>query len=319
MSDKPKIGISSCLLGELVRYDGGHKRFGFCTEVLAEYVEFVSLCPEMGIGLGAPRPTIRLVKGEAETILARSSDGRELSEDLKQFAHKNQPSLDTISGYIFCAKSPSCGMERVPVYRDDKSGGEKVGVGIYAQAVKTALPNLPTEENGRLNDEILRENFITRVYAYWHWQQLLGKGKSGAPEPSALLDYHSRNKYLLLAHSTEIYSELGKLLADLQAQPLAHIAEQYIQQFMHALSKPASRGQHTNVLQHIQGYFKKQLNIDQKKRLSQVIEQYRQQQVPLMAPITLLNHYLAEFPNDYLAQQSYLQPFPETLNLRYSL
>lgn len=308
-----KVGISACLLGEKVRYDGGHKRADFCTEVLSRYFSFVPLCPEVAIGLGVPRPTIRLVQQGSE-IRVQSADGSlDVTEPLKHYAQQKAAGLTELSGYIFCAKSPSCGMERVRLYGD--GGGSKSGIGLYAHTLMQALPLLPVEEDGRLNDPHLRENFVMRVYAYHEWQQLLASGVSRG----ALVAFHSRYKYLLLAHHPGAYKELGRYLGSMVQWPLEHVAERYGAGLMAALKQRASRKNHANVLQHLQGYFKKQLTTAQKAELHESIDNYRRGILPLLAPMTLLRHYLREHPNDYLQQQVYFSPYPQELALRYGL
>ncbi|MHA6963497.1 YbgA family protein [Zobellella denitrificans] len=308
-----RIGVSGCLVGQQVRFDGGHKRSDFCTEELARFVEFVPLCPEMAIGLGTPRPSIRLVNqaGEVRALTAR---GEDLTERLQAYGRDMAVRLGGVSGYILCAKSPSCGMERVRVYHDSGKGNAKEGIGLYAAELMRALPLLPLEEDGRLQDPVLRENFVTRIYAFHDWQCLLHRGLT----PSRLIAFHSRYKYLLMAHHRDSYQALGLLLSDLSGG-VGQKADAYIAGMMTALARRASRRGHTNVLQHLQGYFKHQLSSRQRQALARTIHQYREGELPLLAPITLFRHYLEEHPNDYLRQQVYLNPHPEALRLRYGI
>ncbi len=308
-----RVGISGCLAGQPVRFDGGHKRSDFCTEELAGFVEFVPLCPEIAIGLGTPRPSIRLINQGGE-ILAQTAKGEDVTAALRDYGQKMVTQFDGLSGYVLCAKSPSCGMERVRVYHDSGKGNAKEGTGIYAAELMRALPLLPLEEDGRLNDPLLRENFVTRVFALHDWQCLRHEGITAA----RLIAFHSRYKYLLMAHHRDSYQALGKLLSDLSCD-VEQKADAYIGGMMQALGNNASRNNHTNVLQHLQGYFKQQLNARQRRELTRTIEQYRQGILPLLAPITLLRHYLEEHPNDYLHQQVYLNPHPEALRLRYGI
>ncbi|WP_107851990.1 YbgA family protein [Oceanimonas marisflavi] len=308
-----KLGISGCLTGQKVRFDGGHKRSDFCTEELAKFVEFVPVCPEMAIGLGTPRPSIRLIGGEGE-VIAQTARGQDVTEALRDYGRHMAAQFEGLSGYVLCAKSPSCGMERVRVYHESGKGNAKEGVGIYAAEIMQALPLLPCEEDGRLNDPVLRENFVTRVYALHDWQCLLHKGLT----PSRLIAFHSRYKYLLMAHHRDSYQELGRLVADLSDDPEQR-ADEYIHRLMQTLAHRVSRKGHTNVLQHLQGYFKRQLTPRQRQELASTIHQYREGILPLLAPITLLRHYLEEYPNDYLRQQVYLNPHPEALRLRYGI
>ena len=308
-----EVGISSCVVGEKVRFNGGHRRSAFCADTLAEYVRFVPICPEMGIGLGTPRPSVRLIKQD-EQIIARNEFGENISEQINTFADQQQETLERLCGYIFCAKSPTCGMERVRVYRGEGRDFTKDGVGLYAREVMRLCPYLPVEEDGRLLDAKLRENFITRIYAYHDWRCSVAM----SPSAANILAFHTRYKYLLLAHQPAAYAMLGQLLADLSTD-LPAIIIAYRDAFMQALQVVATREQHTNVLQHLQGHFKRSLTSMQRQELATLIDQYRQAIVPLLAPLTLIRHYLSLYPDDYIAQQRYLHPYPDELALRYSL
>ncbi len=313
--DKIKVGISACLIGEKVRYDGGHKTSNFCKNQLSKWVTYVPVCPEMAIGMGTPRKTIRLVE-EDQKIHVRATDGSfDVTEKMEDFSAKKTAELDYLSGYIVCAKSPSCGMERVSVFRQNPKekwfDQDKAGVGVFTRNLMERYPLLPVEENGRLNDTHLRENFVTRVLAYHDWMQLKHAGFTR----QCLIDFHSRYKYLLMAHQPSKYRELGPILADIQ--DIEETAEAYFTGFMTALKTPCTRKNHTSVLQHLQGYFKKQLNSSQKQLLASNIDKYRRGLLPLMVPVTLIRQYLNDYPNEYLSKQVYLQPHPEELSLRY--
>ncbi|EKE86899.1 YbgA family protein [Idiomarina xiamenensis] len=320
LSDNPmiKVGISACLLGDEVRYDGGHKRFGFCTDELSRHVEFVKYCPEVGIGLSTPRDTIQLQQSSRGTRAVINKTGIDVTDALQSFAERVGAVSGDLSGYIFCAKSPSCGMERVKLYDSETGHAKKAGIGIFAARIKQRFPALPTEENGRLNDPLLRENFIMRVFVYAEWQQLLAGSVSHDLNKADLLAFHQRLKLLLLAHDQQAYRQLGRLLAEQQSTD-AEFCQRYIEATMAALSQPASRRNQTNVLQHIQGYFKHDLSADEKQELSQLILDYHQGIEPLLAPLTLLQHFQRLYPKDYLQQQRYLQPYPKSLKLRYGL
>jgi uncharacterized protein YbgA (DUF1722 family)/uncharacterized protein YbbK (DUF523 family) len=310
--DSIQVGISSCLLGQEVRYDGGHKRSPFCTDSLQPFVSYVPICPEMGVGLGSPRPTIRL-ELEGQSIIAKCQDGRNLTSPLEEFAYQTAQQLNHLSGYIFCAKSPTCGMERVKIYR--KNGHSlSDGVGIYARHIMQMYPALPVEENGRLNDAQLRENFITRLYAYHNWKTLLHEGIT----PASLIEFHSQYKYMLMAHHPHSYKTLGQLLSNLSGD-LDSVVKTYELQFMRALKHIATRKNQCNTLQHIHGYFKDKMTQKQRAELIKLIEDYRMGSLPIHAPLTLIQHYLSEHPNDYIAQQHYLTPHPPKLALRYGL
>ena len=312
---KIKVGISACLLGQEVRFDGGHKRSSFCERDLGAHFDYHPVCPEMAIGLGAPRAAIRLVKRHGEIRAEASNGSFDVTDQLIAFSEQKARQLDFISGYILCAKSPSCGMERVRIYGANNEGSAKEGVGLFAKALMEANPLLPVEEDGRLCDPILRENFVLRVFAYHDWQQLCARGITA----SALIRFHSRYKYLVLSHATTHYRTLGKLLGNLGKANLQEVADSYIKGLMAALTLRANRRSHTNVLMHLQGYFKRVLTPAQKQELADTIDKYRTGIFPLLVPLTLIRHYLREYPNTYLAEQVYLNPHPDTLKLRYGL
>ncbi|MBQ0797461.1 DUF523 and DUF1722 domain-containing protein [Zhongshania sp.] len=309
-----RIGISACLLGEQVRYDGGHKRLPFASDELARHFDFVKICPEQAIGMGVPRPTIRLVGDPDSPRLVGSSDSSlDVTEKMTVFARDTAATLDYISGYILCAKSPSCGMERVPVYSDSGVGLGKVGVGLFAKQLMAAHPLLPVEENGRLNDVHLRENFVLRVVAYARWQAMAAEGLSA----KRLQDFHRRHKFLLLAHNQPIYRELGPIVAE--AGDVNEIGDRYISKFMQAIRHPASVKNHTNTLMHIQGFFKEHLDASDKAQLSEVIRDYSEGLLPLLVPLEMLGMFLKKYQVDYLLDQYYFTPYPRDLKLRMGL
>ena len=312
---KIKVGISACLLGQEVRFDGGHKRSSFCERDLGAHFEYHPVCPEMAIGLGAPRAAIRLVKRHGEVRAEASNGSFDVTDKLIAFSEQKASQLDFLSGYILCAKSPSCGMERVRIYGANNEGSAKEGIGLFAKALMEANPLLPVEEDGRLCDPILRENFVLRVFAYHDWQQLCARGITAA----ALIRFHSRYKYLVLSHATTHYRTLGKLLGNLGKANLQEVADSYIKGLMAALTLRANRRSHTNVLMHLQGYFKRVLTPAQKQELADTIDKYRTGIFPLLVPLTLIRHYLREYPNAYLSEQVYLNPHPDTLTLRDGL
>lgn len=311
------IGISACLMGDEVRYDGGHKRLPFASDELSRHFDFIKVCPEQAIGMGVPRPTIRLVGDPDNPRLQGSKEGPDLdvTAPMQVFASDMAGQLGHISGYIFCAKSPSCGMERVPVVSDSGQGLGKVGVGIYARKLMAALPLLPVEENGRLNDLPLRENFVLRVVAYARWQAL----QAGGLSVNGLQEFHRRHKFLLLAHNQPLYRELGPLVADTNKDNLSANAERYIATFMAALKKPATIRNHRNTLMHIQGFFKDHLEADDRAQLSKVIEDYSNGLLPLLVPLEMLAMFLKKYQVNYLLDQYYFEPYPRDLKLRVGL
>lgn len=314
---KPRIAISACLLGENVRFNGGHKQSPLCSQALADYFDFVPLCPEVAIGLGVPREPIRLV-GDPQQPQAVGTVHRDLNVTgaLDAYGQDMAAEHTDLCGYIFMQKSPSCGLERVKVYRDNGTPVDGGGRGIYAQAFCARHPNLPVEEDGRLHDPVLRENFLTRVFVYATWQQLLVEGLTR----HRLLAFHSRYKYLLMAHSPAHYKSLGNLLGSMgKGCDLQALAADYFSKLMSALKKCATRGTHSNVLQHISGYLKQVISAEDKQEIQTLIGQYRHGIVPLVVPLTLLKHHFRQHPDRYIAQQAYLQPHPENLSLRNAI
>ncbi|MEO4047521.1 DUF523 and DUF1722 domain-containing protein [Pseudomonas sp. CAU 1711] len=311
-----RIGISACLLGERVRFNGGHKASRLCLETLARHFELVPLCPEMAIGLGTPREAIRLVGDPAAPRAVASRDAsRDFSEPLRAYGEKVADELHDLCGFVLMQKSPSCGLQRVKLYRDDGRPVDGGSTGIFAAALQARRPELPLEEEGRLHDPVLRENFLNRVFVYARWQRLLADGLSRR----ALLDFHARHKYLLMATSPQQQHALGRLLADAGRQDPAELGPRYFRQLMAALGLRASRGTHSNVLQHLSGYLKRALSREEKHELQRLIDQYRGGVVPLVAPLTLLRHHFRRHPDQYVARQDYLQPYPDELSLRNQL
>ena len=309
---KPLVGISSCLLGQQVRFDGGHKKDGWITGPLAAFFDFLPVCPEVGIGLGIPRPTIHLVGDPERPRAVGSRDpSLDVTARLEDFAKSQLPSLTGLSGYILKGKSPSCGMARVPV-TSPKGMPAKVGVGIYARVLMERMPLLPVEEEGRLNDPVLRENFVTRVYVLHRWQQLRSERMTAAK----LIDFHSRQKYLVMAHSQAAYQRLGQMLSHLKQVDLEAVADMYVAELMTALARRVTRRRHVNVLHHIMGYLKDRIDAGDKAELVASIEAYRREEVALVVPMTLLRHHLRRHPDPYMEKQVYLAPHPEKLALR---
>lgn len=310
---KIPVGISSCLLGENVRFDGGHKQHSYVQKTLGEYFEFRAFCPEVAIGMGIPRKPIRLVRmgGSEETRCVSTVDAsKDYTDALSNIADQQAHRHRELCGYILKRASPSCGMERVKVY-SDKGMPFNDGVGIYAAGLMKNYPELPVEEEGRLGDSRLRENFIQRVYVMWRWKQLLEDGVT----VGKLVDFHARHKLIIMSHDQQDYRQLGKLVAGIRKDTLQQMLPVYLHELMSALKKIATIGNHVNVLQHIQGYLKQSLDKDDKQELVQCIEDYRRGVVPLIVPITLLNHHFRRNPDDYIDRSWYMKPYPSELSL----
>lgn len=317
--EKIKIGISSCLLGQAVRFDGGHKRDGYITGTLGLYFDFVPLCPEIGAGLGVPRPTMHLVRKDGRLRSVNVKDASiDHTEALEHYFNQVQTPLQVVSGYILKKNSPSCGMERVKVYSVLKHNvpPERDGVGIFAHALREQFPLLPIEEEGRLCDPVLRENFIQRVFIYHRWQQLQVAGL----KPGDLVDFHADHKYILMAHDQDIARELGQMVAQVgTVTDFSVLATHYLRLLMTALEKRVTRGQHANVLMHLMGYLKGGIDAADRQEMLDTIHQYRHGYVPLVVPITLLKHHFRRHPQPYIERQHYLNPHPRELMLRNQL
>ncbi len=315
VESRPLLGLSSCLQGDKVRFDGGHKHDHYITGTLSRYFDFHTICPEVGIGMGVPRPTIRLVQG-SEGLRVRGVKDPELdvTERLQRFSSETVAQLEHLSGYILKKGSPSCGMERVKVYGENGYPAGK-GSGLFAAELMERFPLLPVEEEGRLGDPALRENFITRVFVYHHWQRLYARGIT----PANLIEFHSDHKYLIMAHNQAAYRRMGKMLADAGNADLKILACLYAGELMGALRRIARPHQHVNVLQHLLGYLRRQLDAEDRAEMVEIIEQYRQGVVPLIVPITLLKHHFRRHPHPYIARQVYLTPHPQELMLRNQL
>lgn len=310
--EKIPVGISSCLLGERVRFDGGHKNHSYIASTLGDYFSFRPFCPELDIGLGVPRKPIRLSRVGSPTIRCIPIDdsSNDLTQRLEDCADAQQDWQLQLCGYILKKDSPSCGMERVKIW--DEVMPIREGVGIYAGRMMQNLPHLPVEEEGRLGDAVLRENFIQRVFALRRWHEMSAAGLS----VSSLVEFHARHKLILMSHEQSSYRSLGQLVAKTTRDNLQENARQYLLQFMDALKMRATRGNHVNVLQHIQGYLKTDLDADDKQELVQTIANYRLGLLPLIVPITLLNHYFRKFPDDYISNSWYMNPYPAEMKLQ---
>ncbi len=308
-----RIGISACLLGENVRYDGGHKRDPFLTGVLGDYVEWVSVCPELEMGLGVPREAIQLERKNDLIQLVGTKSRIDHTGTMKQWARGRLAELakKDLCGYVLKKNSPSCGMERVRVY--DKNGApSRAGRGMFAEALMERFGLLPVEEEGRLQGPKLRENFIERVFAYRRVRNLF----AGRWTAGQVVAFHARHKLLLMAHSPQACRELGKLVAGVKKTPRKAFQDAYERQFMEGMKAIATRGRHTNVLQHMLGYLRDHLDRESTEEIVSLNEDYRLGLEPLVAPVTLIRHYVRRFDIEYLRGQVYLEPHPKELMLR---
>jgi uncharacterized protein YbgA (DUF1722 family)/uncharacterized protein YbbK (DUF523 family) len=313
MLTKIKLGISACLLGEKVRYDGGHKLDHFITETLGKFVEFVPVCPEVECGLGIPREAMHLVAGPDGPRLVTIRTQVDYTERMRTWAQKRVVELEQedLCGFIFKSGSPSSGMERVKIYYG-KGEPARTGVGMFAREFMQHFPLLPVEDEGRLHDPDLRENFLERLFSLQRWRNTLALG----PKPGHLVDFHTRHKLLIMSHSPKHYALLGKWVAQIKGIPLSELYEQYQTQLMDALRLKTTIKKNANVLLHVMGYFKKNLSPAEKEELLEIIDEYRKGYIPLIVPVTLLNHYVRKYEQSYLKDQYYLHPHPIELKLR---
>ncbi|MGA7878113.1 MAG: DUF523 and DUF1722 domain-containing protein [Desulfoferrobacter sp.] len=308
-----KLGISTCLLGEPVRYDGGHKLDRFLKDTLGQYVQYVPVCPEVECGLGIPRESMHLEGDPGAPRLITTRTRRDMTDQMQNWAQQRVRELEreNLCGFIFKSNSPSSGMERVKI-SDDKGMPRKIGIGIFAGIFMQHFPLLPVEEEGRLHDPRLRENFIERIFVFKRWREMV----DGRKRTSSMVDFHTRHKLLIMSHSPKHYNLMGKLVAKAKEIPADDLYLQYSVLLMEALKLRATAKKNTNVLHHIMGYFKKRLSADEKQELLEVIEYYHKEHFPLIVPITLINHYVRKYDQPYLKIQHYLNPHPIELQLR---
>jgi uncharacterized protein YbgA (DUF1722 family)/uncharacterized protein YbbK (DUF523 family) len=313
MEDRIKLGISTCLLGEQVRYDGGHKHDHFLTDTLGPYIEWVSVCPELEVGMGVPREAVRLAGQVSSPRMVGISSGEDWTERMLAYSRRRVEQIGKLKldGYVLKSKSPSCGMERVKIY-NPKGMATRDGRGLFAGVLIKGHPLIPVEEEGRLNDPHLRDNFIVRVFAYHRLQKLM----DGRFSIARLVEFHTAEKYLLLAHSPKHYRELGPLVANAKKMPVAELKEKYTVLFMECLKVRSTVKKNVNVLQHIVGYLPEAVPPPEKKEILQVVEDYRKGFVPLVVPLTLLRHYVRAHSIGYINNQVYLNPHPKELMLR---
>jgi uncharacterized protein YbgA (DUF1722 family)/uncharacterized protein YbbK (DUF523 family) len=311
-TDPIRIGVSTCLLGEQVRFDGGHKRDPFLVETFGRYVEWVPVCPEVEAGLGVPRESMQLRRADDQVRLVTTKTGIDHTDTMRRYAARRVAELAAhdLCGYVLKKNSPSCGMERVKIY--GRSGPVTSGRGLFATALLEAFPHLPVEEEGRLSDPRLRENFVERVFAYRRLRSLF----SGHWTVGGLVAFHTAHKLQLMAHAPQRYAELGRLVAGAKALTRPVLRESYAEQFMRGLGTMATPKRHVNVLQHILGYFSDQLDSTARRELLELIEDYGRGLLPLVVPLTLVRHYVRQFAVAYVQAQTYLDPHPKELMLR---
>ncbi|MFT6751659.1 MAG: hypothetical protein ACI9VI_002477 [Candidatus Azotimanducaceae bacterium] len=309
-----RIGISSCLLGENVRFDSGHKKNAYITGTLSEHFDFVPFCPEVEIGLGTPREPIRLVNIDNETRCVGSKNSElDVTEKLYDIAEKQKEWHQGLCGYILKKDSPSCGMDRVRLYKNDMPS--RTGVGLYAKQLMKNFPHLPIEEEGRLGDARLRENFIQRVYIYSRWKIMSQQSITIA----SLQAFHASHKYIFMSHDQNAAKALGAQLSGNQTEQLQIISSRYFGDMMSLLKVIATKKNHVNTLQHLQGYLKKHLDAEDKQELTSIIKEYHQGLLPIIVPITLLRHHFRRHPNDYISNSFYMSPHPSELMLLNTL
>ena len=313
MENVIKIGISQCLLGDHVRYDGGHKHDRFITGTLGAFLSFVPVCPEIECGLGVPRESMRLVGDPDSPRLLTTRTQQDHTDRMVKWAKKRVIELEKedLCGFIFKSNSPSSGMERVKVYNDSGMPVKK-GIGMFARIFMDHFPLIPTEEEGRLHDLVLRENFIERVFTLKRWRDLLSEKKG----MGKIVAFHTQNKLLIRAHSEQHYRTLGKWVAEGKRIPIEELYTRYSETLMEALKLKSTRRKNANVLQHMMGYFKKRLSSDEKQEMLEIFDQYRLGYIPLIVPVTILKHYVRKYNEPYLAQQTYINPHPISLQLR---
>jgi uncharacterized protein YbgA (DUF1722 family)/uncharacterized protein YbbK (DUF523 family) len=309
-----RLGISTCLLGEPVRYDGGHKLDRFLVNTLGRFVDWEPVCPEVEMGLPTPRESMRLLGDPVAPRLIAPKSGTDYTEQMQRWAQVRLDELAQVGlhGFVFKKDSPSSGLFRVKVY-NEHGMAQRNGTGMFPRAVRNRFPLLPLEEEGRLNDMPLRENFIERVFAYYRWTRLLEE----EPTPGGLVRFHTAHKLTLMAHSPKHYSDMGRLVADAGKREWEELTAAYGAKLMQGLAVMGTRGKHVNVLQHLMGYLKNRVASEDKQELLGLVEDFRKGLLPLIVPLTLLKHHLNRHPvPDWVHQQVYLNPYPKELMLR---
>lgn len=299
---KIKLGVSACILGEEVRWNGGHKRARFVTDEVAKVADFVAVCPEAELGMGIPREPVRLERKEDRVRLVGSTSGDDHTDAMREWCREKARDMAQrgLSGFILKSNSPSCGVLRVKVYGRGGSPA-KVGQGLFTEALRAAAPELPLEEDGRLNDPAIRESFFRRVYGFERLQGLFREGWT----VGGLVASHTDDKLLLMAHRPAAYKELGRLVAGASGMDRGEVEKTYRATYMDALSRPVSTGRHVNVLQHAAGYLRDLASVPEREDAHRSITSFAQNQVPLAVPLSLLRLLIRTYELDYLARQTY--------------
>jgi uncharacterized protein YbgA (DUF1722 family)/uncharacterized protein YbbK (DUF523 family) len=315
MEEKIRIGVSSCLLGEKVRWNGEHKQDHFVRDVLGKYFQYISVCPEVEMGMGVPRETVALHGSLEKPRMIAKESGTDWTQEMNRYVKERILSLtqDDLSGYIFKSKSPSCGLRKIPVSSEIQGGKVHQGSGVFANAFAKNFPLIPVEEEGRLNDLEIRENFLVRIFSFYRLKNSLFADKANH---GTLVKFHTQHKFLLLAHSRKYYTVLGNIVACGKSNSWQQTLESYTAIFMEALTLKSTSKKNTDVLLHMMGFLKKLLSAEDKKKILEVIEDYRKELVPLIVPVTLIQHYAKKYDVQYLRDQIYLNPHPKELMLR---
>jgi len=313
MPERIRLGVSKCLLGEPVRYDGQHKRDTFVVDTLGPLVDFVPVCPEVECGLGVPREAMRLIGTKENPRLVTIRSGQDITPRMQDWIKPrlDQLAKENLCGYIFKARSPSSGMERVKIY-NEKGGVVGYGAGLFAAAFMARFPLLPVEEEGRLNDPLLRDNFVERIFTLRRYRDAV----AGARTLKPLMTFHATHKYLLMAHLPARVRAMGQLLAGSAPRAIRETTAAYEDMLLDTLKTKTTTVRYVNVLQHMIGYLKQQLTADEKQEFAELLDDYRRDDVPLIAPIVMLRHYVRKYNEPYLATQAVLYPHPLELRLR---
>ena len=309
---KPQIGVSACLARQAVRFDGGFIANPFVNNECATFFDIHTVCPEVEMGLGIPRQVIQLrdFDGEIRLVYSKNPE-KQITHSMREFSERRIKTLPTLDGYIFKKDSPSCGVFKVPVKNNKTGMRKRNGIGIFARAFKDQYPEIPTEDEGRLNDKAIRENFLERVYAHYRWRQIAESQNA----IKSFREFHKNYKLILMAKDNRAYRELGRIAAAVNNHNYEEKSQEYFRLFMQAMSKIPTHGHHINVMMHILGYLKDHLNRKDKVELLRWFETYREQRVNRVTPMMLLQHHFNRHPNEYIAEQYYFSPFPDELML----